>query len=110
MGVIDPMTGAFIRKNVFGSYETVSYKFDVANRGAGRSGQWSFTANLPTRTPTPYQSPVQNPLGVGDHVEFTLNFSGPASGSVAIQVDPSNAVAETNESNNVLNEYISVMY
>jgi len=111
MGVIDPMTGAFITKNVFGSYETVSYKFDVANRGAGRSGQWSFTANLPTRgTPTAYQSPVQNPLGVGDHIEFTLNFSAPASGSVSIQVDPSGAIAETNESNNVLNEYISVMY
>ena len=111
MGIIDPMTGAFIPKNVFGSYETVSYKFDVANRGAGRSGQWSFSANLPTRgTPTPYHSPVQNPLDMGDHIEFTLNFSGPASGSISIQVDPSNTVAESSESNNILNEYISVVY
>lgn len=110
MGVIDPRTGMFIQKNVFGSYETVTYKFDVANRGTGRSGSWSFTADLPTNPPKPYQSPMQNPLGPGDHIEFTLNFNAPSSGSVMIHVDTSNAVAESNEGNNMLTDYISVVY
>ncbi|MBI4068311.1 hypothetical protein HY413_02800 [Candidatus Kaiserbacteria bacterium] len=110
MGVIDSQTGMFVQKNVFGSYETVTYKFDVANRGSGRTGSWSFVADLPTNTSQLYQSPMQNPLGPGDHIEFTLNFSAPVSGSVVIHVDPTNAVSESNESNNTLYQSISVVY
>ncbi len=110
IGVIDPRTGAFIQKNVFGSYETVSLKFDVANRGSGNTGSWSFTADLPTNTSQPYQSLMQNPLGPGDHIEFTLNFNAPVSGSVVIHVDPTNAVSESNEGNNTLYQSISVVY
>jgi len=110
MGVIDSQTGAFIQKNVFGSYETVSFKFDVANRGTGRTGNWSFSADLPTNPQKPYQSPVQNPIGPGDHIEFTLAFNAPSSGSVVVHVDPNNAVAELNEGNNTLYQSISVVY
>lgn len=110
MGVTDPYTGQFIPKPVFGSYEVISVKFEVANRGAGRSGQWMFDANLPTRTPYFYQSPIQMPLGPQDRIEFTLNFSQPISGPIQINVDPSNTVHETNESNNYLTQYVSVVY
>jgi hypothetical protein len=110
VGVVDPMTGSFIPKNTFGSYETVSFKFDVANRGNGKSGAWTFSTNFPTQTQSLYHPPMQQPLGPGDHIEFTLSFSQPISGNISINIDPSNAVAESNESNNYLSEYISVVY
>ncbi len=109
-GVVDPMTGVFVQKNIFGSYELVSYKFDVANRGTAKSGSWTLTAELPTRSGQVYNAPTQQPLGVGDHTEFTLNFTQPISGSIRITVDPTNSVSELSEGNNSLSEYVSVVY
>ncbi len=85
-------------------------KFEVANRGTGRSGQWAFTANLPTRTPYFYQSPTQLALGPQYRIEFTLNFSQPISGPINIEVDPTNSISETNEGNNNISQYVSVNY
>jgi len=110
LGVIDPMTGVFIPKNTFGSYETVSFKFDVANRGDGRAGAWTFSTDFPTQSSSQYNPPVQQPLGPGDHIEFTLNFSQPRTGTISINLDTNNSVAESNEYNNSLTEYISVVY
>lgn len=110
VGIIDSYTGRFIPKNTFGSYETIAFKFDVANRGSGKSGMWTFSTYFPTRTGTNYQPGMQEPLGPGDHVEFTLNFNEPMSGAIQISVDPLNVISETDEYNNVLSQYISVAY
>lgn len=110
LGVIDQHTGQFIQKNVFGSYEMVVFKFAVTNIGQSRSGAWTFSTYFPTRMPTNYQPPIQQPLGLGERIEFTLNFTMPISGDIQINIDPSNATAETNEYNNALTQYISVSY
>ena len=110
IGVIDPYSGQFISKNVFGSYETVTVKFDVVNTGTGPSGTWTFSTSLPTRVPTGYVPPMQSSIGAGAKTELTLNFSQPISGTLLISIDPSNVISETNEYNNSLSQYISVAY
>lgn len=110
LGVIDSYTGQFIQKNVFGSYEMVVFKFAVINVGQGQSGTWTFSTYLPTRMPTNYQPPIQQSIGAGDRIEFALNFTMPISGTIQINIDPSNAIYETSEYNNSLSQYISVVY
>lgn len=101
VGVIDPYTGSFIARAPMGN-EMAAVKFDVVNRGSAATGAWYFSAELPTYPTAPYNSPRQASLAPGDHIENTLRFNQvtPGGGLFAVTVDSSNAVRETNESNN----------
>lgn len=101
VGVIDPYTGGFVARAPM-NHEMAVVKFDVVNRGSASSGAWYFSAELPTYPAAPYNSPRQASLAPGDHIENTLRFDRltPGGGLFAVTVDSSNAVKETNESNN----------
>lgn len=109
IGMIDPYTGAFVNRMPTSKNEVAAVKFDIANVGAGPSGMWYFTAQLPTYPATPYVSPAQNSLGRGDHIENTLRFNqvSPNGGTFSVTVDPSNAISELSESNNYISEWIN---
>jgi len=107
VGVIDPITGAITNRAPQYPHDVVAVTFDIKNQGGSSSGGYYFTAQLPTNPVTPYTSPLQNPLGPGDHVENTLRFNQSAGGTFSVSVDPTNVVRESNENNNYLSEMIS---
>jgi hypothetical protein len=69
--------------------------FDIANIGGSASGNYYFTAQLPTAQPYPYQSPMQASLAPGAHITSTLRFTDVQSGggvfSVSIPTNDANA-------------------
>ncbi len=83
--------------------------FDIKNVGGTASGDYVFTAQLPTRIGAPYQSSVQVSLQPGDHVANTLHFNDitPGGGTFQVVADPANVIRESNENNNVAQTFIS---
>lgn len=79
------------------SHEVVS--FQVSNIGTGNTGNWFFSFIRPDGKIE--FSPLQISLRPAETILYTLNFNGIPSGSVLINLDPSNIVAEINEKNNV---------
>lgn len=90
--------------------DTAAIKFKVANTGTNYSGAWRFRASLPANPTYIYESVAQQSLEPGAYIEYTLRFTNPApnGGQISVQVDPQNAVAESNEINNNLNYNVSV--
>jgi hypothetical protein len=86
--------------------------FDIANSGGSSSGTWYFTAQLPTAQPYTFSSSAQTPLAPGARISNTLRFTGAVSsgGTFSVSVDPGNAVAESNESNNVASQWVAAPY
>jgi hypothetical protein len=72
---------------------TGTVTFDIANIGGATSGTYSFSAQLPTAQPYPYQSPIQAPLAPGSHVTSTLNFTDVQSGggTFSVTIEGANA-------------------
>ncbi|MBM3261016.1 hypothetical protein FJY93_01215 [Candidatus Kaiserbacteria bacterium] len=112
IGVIDPMTGVFVNRPPSSPADIVAAQFDIVNRGGSSTGAWYFSALLPTvYGGYPYLSPVQEPLGPGDHVVNTLRFSPIISGGgvFSVVVDSEGMVRESNETNNTVAEFIPMM-
>jgi hypothetical protein len=106
IGVIEAGDRFVIRKPTSSS-DIVAVKFDIVNVGSGPTGEWYFSASLPTDPVTPYVSPIQKSLGAGDHIENTLRFNHVDSGGTFILiVDPANTVRESNEGNNTASQYV----
>ncbi len=102
VGVIDPMTGAFVHRAPTNPNELAAVKFDIGNVGGRATGTWYFTVTLPTNPAYVYQSPAQMSLAPDGHIENILRFRpmNPGGGTVHVSVDPQNMVGESNESNN----------
>lgn len=109
VGMIDPYSGVFVQRMPNNPNDVMAVKFDIANVGAGPSGTWYFSAQLPTSPASPYFSPAQRSLGRGDHIENTLRFNRvmAGGGNFTVTVDPSNAVGELNESNNYTSQWVN---
>jgi hypothetical protein len=110
VGVIDPISGNIMPRAPISPAETVAVTFDIKNQGGTATGQWYFTANIPTNPVTSYVSPAQKSLNPGDGIENTLRFTQTATGAFTVNVDPSNAVHESNEANNTISHMISAQY
>ncbi|MEK7509443.1 MAG: CARDB domain-containing protein [Patescibacteria group bacterium] len=110
IGVIDPTTNAFVNRYPMGPNDIAAVKFDIANNGGGATGTYSFTVQLPMSPVYTYTSPVQTSLTPGSHVENTLRFKPVQSGGgmITVTVDPTNAVRESNESNNITSQSIAI--
>ncbi len=79
-----------------------TFTINVYNYGNTSTGPWEFSytdAENPSRT---ILSPVQASLGAGQGMAVTVRFDGQdnSSQTIKINVDPSNRISETNESNN----------
>ncbi len=75
IGVIDPATGAFANRPPMNPNEVAAAQFDIANNGGSTSGVYTFSASLPSVGGYNYNSPIQAPLGAGDHVMNTLRWN-----------------------------------
>ena len=80
-------------------------KFTVTNVGTNATGQWDFSATLPTKQSYTFYSPEQQTLNPGDHLDLMLHLDvGEAlsgSQSMTITLDPNRNLSESNENNNV---------
>ena len=99
VGVIDPSTGAFVRRPPTSPDDVSAVQFDIGNVGGSPSGTYYFEARLPTQNGYTYSSQPQNPLGPGDHVLNTLRFTdaNPMGGNVYLTIT-------TEDANNVNND------
>lgn len=80
--------------------------FDIGNVGGSTNGSYTFSAQLPTRSPLPYSSPLQSPLNPGDHVVNTLRFSQATAGVFNVSLNASDA----NQSNNFASQSLVASY
>jgi hypothetical protein len=106
IGMIDPVSGAFINRLPTSPNEMAAVQFDIANLGGSSSGTWFFQAQLPTFQPYTYVSPPQYSLHPGDHIVNTLKFTQLVPGNFTVIVDPNNSVREITKSNNVASQWI----
>lgn len=101
VGVIDPLNGAVIQREPVSESDVVAVRFLISNNGGKSTGEWYFTAQLPTSFNYPYSSPAQNPLAQGASIENTLRFNNAIPGGIfSVSVDPVNGVVESSEINN----------
>ena len=113
VGVVDPSTGAVVNRLPSSPNDTVAVEFDISNRGGSESGSYYFDAELPTTgTGYYYQSPVQEPLGPGDHVVNTLRFTqmNAGGGTFSVRVDPTSTSGDENRANNTASRFINYNY
>lgn len=110
IGTIDSLTGVFINHLPTSPSDMVAVQFDIANDGGSSTGAWYFDAQLPTRLGYAYHSPMQEPLGPGDHIVNTLRFTQGVSGGgvFGVTADPQGLIRESDKSNNTDEEFISM--
>jgi hypothetical protein len=78
-------------------------KFTIKNVGTNVSGQWRFSASIPTQSSYLYYSTPQQPLSPGDSIDYTLGFDQANKGSgqtVSISVNFDRAITESSFGNN----------
>jgi len=95
--------------------------FDIENIGSGTSHSYYFEAQLPTNAygqtygsqmqSYTYNSPAQISLASGDHVTSTLHFTQAQQGGIfSVTVDPSDAVNDSNRTNNYAYQTLTMPY
>ncbi|HEY4473867.1 MAG TPA: hypothetical protein VI957_01760 [Candidatus Paceibacterota bacterium] len=90
----------------------LAIRFAVENVGTKRSSMFDFNAVLPTFPAHIFSSPMQQELGPGDRIEFTLAFDSfvDATSSVfTLNIDPSSRIMEPNKANNILKYTMTVV-
>jgi hypothetical protein len=94
----------FVASQTVPSGTRFAVKFTVTNIGTNTSGNWDFSANLPTKQSYTFYAPSQQALTPGDKIDFMLHLdAGEAktgNQTASITLDPSRLVNESNKSNN----------
>lgn len=78
-------------------------KFSVKNIGTNTSGRFTFKAVLPTSSTYTFNSGLQDALLPGEHIDYVLGFDRARTGEdreIAITVDATHEIVESNENNN----------
>ncbi len=83
------------------SNDRAEVKFEIKNTGGKSANNWGFQANLPTDDNDNYKSESTYDLAPGATTVFTLKFNNVKDGDdIEIEVDPTDKIDESNESNN----------
>ncbi|MAJ97208.1 MAG: hypothetical protein CMI56_01150 [Parcubacteria group bacterium] len=103
--------GSFEAKGILRTYSTGGAIFRVTNRGTKQSGNWYFSAMLPTRGGYPFTSGAQRTLMPNESVEIFMTFDQliPGTHTFSVQIDQSNYIYESNEYNNAAQQTITVL-
>ena len=104
-GFVDRATGLFYPLNQVPQSSRAAIQFEIQNIGGIPSGNFIFTANLPTNTNSYYTSPVQPSLAPGEKKQFTIGFDYPrntGSNTVTINIDPNSNINEISKNNNTI--------
>ncbi len=119
IGYLDNATNAFVASSSPMANQKVAVRFEIRNIGNKETGEWTFSAVLPTTPFYIYQSSMQRNLMPGDKIEYTLGFDmvkNEKEVEVLVNVDnarPQEAgwygnVKETNEANNLVKQKITL--
>lgn len=104
-------TDSFVSANTIPDNKNGAIKFTVTNSGTNVSGLWKFEAEVPSSPARDFTSPSQKSLRPGDSIEFTLGFTRPREGDnrrITIEVDPRDAIDESNENNNEASRTVDI--
>lgn len=113
-GVVDEASGEFTANKAPSRSATgkrIAVRFYIENSGTKMSDEWFFVAHLPTTPPHAYTSPIEQTLGPGERIEFTLGFDSfekDNRGELLIIIDPESAIDDSNRDNNRLEETITI--
>ncbi len=97
-------TDSFVKAATIPSGSRVAVKFAITNIGTNASGTFSFIAKIPTKSSYTFNSPVQQSLLPGEHIDYVLGFDQAKKGTdetITITADSNNNVVESDEHNSV---------
>ena len=103
---------SFVASSTVPSGSRPAIRFTIKNIGTNRSGEWRFSASIPTSTAYVYMSPPQQSLNPGDSIEYTLGFDQAIAGSdkmISITANFDRAVAESNTDNNDASANLTIL-
>lgn len=103
---------SFIASSTVPTGSRPAVKFTIKNVGTNATGQWRFSASIPTQSAYIYQSQLQQSLNPGDSIEYTLGFDQPAGGSnqtISITANFDTTVAESNTLNNSASTKVTIL-
>ena len=103
---------SFVATSTVPSGSRSAVKFTIKNVGTNVSGQWRFSASIPTQVSYIYQSQLQQSLNPGDSIEYVLGFDQANRGSnqtVSVSANFDRAVAETDYSNNNASANLTIL-
>jgi hypothetical protein len=96
-------TDSFVATSTVPAGTRPAVKFTIKNIGTNVSGQWRFSASIPTQSSYIYFSPFQQSLNPNDSIDYTLGFDRATAGSnkmISVTANFDRAVAESNPNNN----------
>lgn len=104
--------GSYISTNTFQNTDTVVVKFKVENRGTSASSAWSMKVDMPSSNSNDRTRTISSRgIPAGMAITGQAIFTSPNIGQnqiISIFVDSTNAVSESNESNNQTSATINV--
>ncbi len=103
---------SFIASPTVPSDSRPAVRFTIKNIGTNKSGEWRFSASIPTQTSYIYQSLPQQSLNPGDSIEYTLGFDQANRGSgqtISITANFDRTVAESDINNNNASASVTIL-
>lgn len=103
---------SFVATSTVPSGSRPAVKFTIKNVGTNVSGQWRFSASIPTQVSYIYQSQLQQSLNPGDSIEYVLGFDQANRGSnqtVSVSANFDRAVVENSYSNNNASANLTIL-
>lgn len=112
VGIIDPVTDAFVASSTPSSKSKIAFKFVVKNAGDKTVTGWTFNAVLPTSPVYIYHSNTQRDLRPGERIEYMLGFDKANSGNdlaIIVNVNPTGGTNESDKTNNIVKKLITII-
>ena len=103
---------SFVASSTVPSGSRPAVRFTIKNIGTNVTGQWRFSASIPTQSSYIYQSQPQQSLASGDSIEYTLGFDQATAGSnktISITANFDRTVGESNTNNNNASAQLTIL-
>lgn len=103
---------SFVASSTVPSGSRPAVKFTIKNIGTNKSGEWRFSASIPTQSSYIYFSPFQQSLSPGERIEYTLGFDQPIAGAnktISIMANFDSAIGESNTNNNSASANLTIL-
>jgi len=105
-------TDSFIASSTVPANGRPAVKFTIKNIGTNKTGQWRWSAVIPTQSFYIYQSQLQQSLLPGESIDYTLGFDQANKGAdqpISITVNFDHAVGESNTNNNSASTKLTII-
>ncbi len=103
--------GTFQPKGIVHQYSRGAVKFKVTNIGTKETGNWNFSAILPSNGGYAFNSQMQASLMPGSSTEIFMTFDQliPGVYNFTVSIDPLNYIPELSEQNNIAWQSFTVL-